>query len=274
MRIAAILAALVVFARPALADEFVFPGLIEPSNRGVLSSHIDGVVAAVNFRGGETVVKGQPLIDLDPADAQLAMRAAEARLAEAEALLGGARRNAGRQEELLSRGVTPDAVAGRARTALAAAQAAVALAQAERDRAQLDVTRTTIRAPVSGVITPSNVAVGNFVEAEAGPPLAAILTLDPVLVAYDVPYADRVAALRGSSAANLEELFDRIELTLTLPGGATYPYTTKPEYASAELDPETGALTVWATVANPDTVLRPGLRIIVTSTVRPAGSAQ
>ncbi|SEB08635.1 efflux RND transporter periplasmic adaptor subunit [Rubrimonas cliftonensis] len=261
----ALACAAILVAAAASAETLLFDGRIEAAGRAVLSSRLDGVVAAILFEGGERVERGQPLIRLDPADAELALAAAQALLAEAQARREGAERRAARQEALLERGVAAGAQVGPARTERAAAQAGAALAQAGRDRAALDLERVVIRAPISGYVSRPMVAVGAFLEAEAGPPLAEIVSLDPAVVAYDAPYADRLAALEASGAGSVEALLAGLRVRLRLPGGRLYPAEATPHAASADVDPATGAVTVWARFPNPDAILRPGMAVEVVS---------
>jgi membrane fusion protein (multidrug efflux system) len=261
-------------AAAAKAETLVFEGWVEAAERAVLSTRIDGVVAGILFEGGERVEAGQPLIRLDPADTELALAAAEARLAEARAVLTGAERRAARQEQLAERGVAADAQVGPARTARAAAEAGVALARAERDRASLDFARTVIRAQIAGYVSRPAISVGAFLEAEAGPPLAEIVALDPVVVAYRAPYDDRLASLEATGAETVAELLAEVRLTLRLPGGRAYGDVATPHGASADVDPETGSVTVWARFANPDAILRPGMTVEVISKIGGGASTQ
>ncbi|MEM1312906.1 MAG: efflux RND transporter periplasmic adaptor subunit [Pseudomonadota bacterium] len=253
------------------SDPLVYPGRVEAARQAALSTRLDGVVAEILFNGGDEVEAGQPLIRLDPVDAQLALAVAEAALARAQAELDGARRDAARQESLAERGISPDAVVGPARTARAAAEAALRLAQAERDRAALDLERTVIRAPIGGLISASDVIVGQYLEAEAGPPLATIVDLDRVLVAYDAPYADRLALLGRTGAATVDDLLARLRVELSLPGGALHPRAATPHTASPTVDAETGAVRVWAVFDNPDRLLRPGMAVTVRSHLHALG---
>ncbi|MEO0761064.1 MAG: efflux RND transporter periplasmic adaptor subunit [Pseudomonadota bacterium] len=264
----ALLAALL--AGPAMAEPLVFEGRVEAAREAVLSTRLDGVVSAVLFEGGERVVAGQPLIEMDPVDARLALRVAEAEVAAAEAELAGAIRNADRQEALFERGVAADAVVGPARTRRAAAEAALALAEAGRARAALDVERAVIRAPIDGFVSAPAVVVGQFLEAEAGPPLASVVALDPVTVAYRAPYADRLETLKATGARTVDEMLAGIRVTLVLPGGHPFPAVSTPRKASPVVDPGTGTVTVWASFANPDGLLRPGMAVTVMSEVEGA----
>lgn len=269
--LAVLSAMILVLARPlpAQAEEKVFEGRIEARDRAELSSRLDGVVIDLLFSGGEAVTKGQPLILLDPADAELALAVAEANLSMAEAELDGAAREARRQEQLAARGISPDAVVGPARTAKAAAEARVRLAKAERNRAALDLERTVVRAPIGGFVSEPLTVTGAFLEAESGAPLGRIIALDPVVVSYRVPYATRLATLNLDDEGSLEALLARIRITVTLPDGTIYPLVAVPDHTAAEVDPEDGTVTVRAPLANPDFVLRPGMAVTVKSTFAP-----
>ncbi|MEM8553093.1 MAG: efflux RND transporter periplasmic adaptor subunit [Pseudomonadota bacterium] len=265
---ATLLTAPLIAERPAAAAEpLVFVGRVEAAERAVISTRIDGVVLEILFQGGERVAAGDPLIRLDPADAELALAAAEARLDEAEAVLEDARRRAERQEQLAARGVAAEAQVSPARTARASAEARVELAQAERDRAALDLQHTVILAPIAGFISRPALAVGAFLEAESGPPLARIVSLDPVLVAYEAPYADRLASLEATRAATVDELLEGVRITLRLPGGRIYGAEATPHAASADVDPVSGTVTVWARFPNPQSLLRPGMIVDVLSQI-------
>ncbi|SFI53554.1 efflux RND transporter periplasmic adaptor subunit [Albimonas pacifica] len=247
------------------ADPLVLEGRVEASERAVLASRLDGVVVEILFEGGDAVAAGQPLIRLDPTDAEIALEIARARVDDARHRLEGASKRKARQETLHDRGITADSALGPARTEAARAEAALALAEAEERRAGLDLHRTVIRAPISGLISPPGVAVGAYLEAKAAPPLATIVAIDPARVAYRVSYAERLATLDAADANSVEELLSAVRLRLRLPGGRDYPAEAIPHAASAEVDAQTGAVTVWARFPNPDSLLRPGMAVTVLS---------
>ncbi|KZY34113.1 efflux transporter periplasmic adaptor subunit [Roseovarius sp. HI0049] len=269
-----LLALLLALAQPGIAEPLVFEGRIEASERAVLSSRLNGVVAEILFEGGERVTAGQPLIRLDPTDATIALEIAEARLAAAQARFDGASRRAARQEEMHERGIAADSTLGPARTDSAMAGAELALAKAEQRRAVLDVERTVIRAPISGLVSPPSVSVGAFLEAEAAPPLATIVAFDPAVVAYRAPYDARLNSLEATGARTVADLLDGIRVQLRLPGDRVYPGEATPHATSAEVDAETGTVTVWARFPNPDALLRPGMGVTVLSDIHRAEAAE
>ncbi|MEM6933338.1 MAG: efflux RND transporter periplasmic adaptor subunit [Pseudomonadota bacterium] len=254
-------------AFPAAAETLIFEGRVEAWHQAELSSQLGGVVEEILFEAGDRITAGQPMIRLDATDAKLALASAEARVALAKAELAGATREANRQEHLFERGISPDAVVGPALTAKAAAEANLQLANAERARAQVDLERTLIRAPIAGFAEPPSTVTGAFLEAEAGSPLGRIVALDPVVIAYRVPYATRLATRARTGATTLDDMFAQITLSIFLMNGETYGHETRPDHASASVDPVDGTVTVRAMLPNPDKLLRPGMMVTVHSRV-------
>lgn len=272
LRLFGIVAAVAV-AIPASAETLRFDGRIEASERAEISSRLNAVVVEVLFRGGEEVTEGAPLIRLDQAEARLALAEAEAGMEAATGALAHAEREADRISRLRSRGIAADVQADAAGQDVRRARTALARANIALERAKLDVSRTVIRAPISGRVGRPRTSVGAFLEAESGAALGEVIRMEPVLVAYRVPYAARLNALKTSGAASLDELLDQITLRLLLPNGETYPHRAKPDFATAVVDPADGAVTVWAAVANPDGLLRPGLDVTVISEIGPPQEA-
>jgi multidrug resistance efflux pump len=123
---------------------------------------VSGLVAAVDVRDNESVAVGQALFEVDPARFTLALAAAKAGLARAQATLDNAQRDAARFNALSN-----GAVAGQARdqsnaTAMEA-QAGVAAAQAELGVAELNLRRATVRATVPGIVTNFSMRPGDYV---------------------------------------------------------------------------------------------------------------
>lgn len=270
----ALCAVLIAPASSLVADDWSFDGRIEAGATAELSSRVDAVVEKILFTGGERVEAGQAMIELDADDARLDVAAAEAAVLRAAAEVDLARQEADRAQELRRREVATPARLQTAAAALRRAEADLAGAEVDLSRAELALERTVIRAPIAGFAGPPETAVGAFLEAEAGPPLGRIASLDPAIVAYRVPYATRLAAMAASGAPSLEALFQRIEITIELPNGIFYPHASRPERAAATVDPDDGALTVRAPIANPDAVLRPGMALTVHSRLVDGGGEQ
>ena len=256
-------------AAPALAEPLSFEGRVEANRKAELSSRLDGVVADVLFTGGENVSAGTPMILLDTEDIELSVATAQAQVSRAEAAYALAQRDAQRTLVLENRGIATEVRADTAEAALKDAAAQLDVARITLRRAELDLRRSVIRAPIDGFAGRPNVALGAFVEAESGAALGEIVQIDPALVAYRVPYAVRLESMAQSGSDTIEALFEQIELTIRTTGGWIYPHGARPDFASTSIDPNDGTLTVWATFPNPNAVLRPGMSVTVLSEITP-----
>ena len=259
-----------IFGTAAVGDVLEFEGRVLPSERGIITSKIDGVVEAVFYENGAHVKEGDPLIQLDDTDSALALEMAKARLQQAEATLAVSNAQANRQRELLSRGLTSEASADPILANQKIAQADVELARAEVTAAEIGLERTFIRSPITGLVSNATAEKGMFVEAEANQGLGQVIVIDPVLVAYEVDYDTRLNTMAQADAASLDTLFERLSVAISLTNGIVVQDRLSPERASLELN-DNGTLTVFLRVPNPDQLLRPGLTVPVSSTLLPSG---
>ncbi len=251
-------------------DPLVFDGRVEALRHAEVSARVDGVVSAIHFAAGQTVAKGDILFELAPESYEAAALAARANLDRAEAELRQKQFVLDQQSELRTKGVASELRYQQAMNDVAVGQAEVAGARAASKMAELELSRTKLTAPIGGRIGDALLALGSFVEAESGRPLARIVQLDPIRVLYDVPYEQRLQVLARTEAESVGSLLDRITLELELPGGELYPNRARPTSSRAEIDPNTGTVQVSARVSNPDLVLLPGLPVKVRSYVEGA----
>jgi multidrug efflux pump subunit AcrA (membrane-fusion protein) len=249
--IVAIVAAVAVFAMqprrkatappaPPPASEFqrtvAAVGLIESSSENIrIGTHLSGIVDEVLVRAGDDVAAGAPLFRLETrhlraalADANAAIDVARTGVGVAEAALGDAKQ----QLDLVlavndKRAVSEDDVQRRrfavttAEAKVAQARAAVKAAEAERDRVQVEIDRSTVRAPIAGTVLKVDVRAGEFASAGAlADPLIILGNIKPLYVRVDVdeheaarvrPQAPAIAALRGDASIRTPLRFVRIE---------------------------------------------------------------
>ncbi len=249
------------------AEPLVFDGRVQALRHADVSNRIDGVVSAIHFTAGQSVRTGDLLFELAPESYEAAALAARAELGRAQAAWRQKKLVLDQQGQLRSKGVASELRYQEASNDAAMAKAEVDAAQAALRLAELELSRTRISAPLGGRIGEPLVALGSFLEAESGKPLAKIVQLDPIQIVYQVPYEQRLQTLAQSGGTSVEALLDRVTLQITLPGGTVYPQSARPTSSSAEIDPRTGMLDVTATIANPDLVLLPGLSVRVISHV-------
>lgn len=150
--------------------ELVLTGRTEPSRQATLSAETKGRVIAVEAAKGARVTEGDIIVRIESGDR-------EARLAEAKALL--------RQRQIEYEAARKLSIKGyQSQTRLAQSLAYLRAATARLRQIELDVERTTIRAPFSGVLQDRVVEVGDYLG--IGDPLAVIVDLQPVVAIAQV----------------------------------------------------------------------------------------
>lgn len=169
-----------VVERQSLRAEVVGDGEIGASDRVSVTADVAGRVVEVAVAEGDRVAEGDVLVRLDPtrfsaevARARAALRESRARASEGQAALAQAEREAARYRGLADRGLVPEAEAerleseaARARALLGTSRAGIAQAQATLREAQGQLAKTTIRAPMGGVVV--ELAIGEGETAVVG----------------------------------------------------------------------------------------------------------
>ena len=254
--------------------EYTFKGKVAPWQTLEIANQINGVVEKFHVTPGQRVKPGDLLVSIDDTDARIDVSIAKASLKEAQARLELARDVAGRRSALAATGAGTAAAARDREMEATVAVAAAERARANLAKANLALERTRIRTPISGTVGQLRVSEGAFVEAEGGTVLLDINRLDPILVSYTVAYKDRQSAHQAAGGRSVDDLLDRLQLTIQLPSGEAYGHTGRALYESARIDPATGGLTVWGEFPNPLRTLVPGLDVTIHSKILPAGEAE
>lgn len=166
-------------------------GTVVPSQDITLSPRVGGEVTELseNFTPGGYVEEGEMLLQIDPADYRnlLQQRRSELQQAQTNLTIEMGRQNVARQDyELLDDSLTNENKALVLREPqLNAARSDVQSAEAAVQQAELDLQRTTIRAPFDAYILSRNVNIGSQVS--PGDDLARLVGLETYWVETTVP---------------------------------------------------------------------------------------
>ncbi len=236
------------------------PGRVAASGLAEVRPQVSGIVTERLFEEGRPVQKGDPLYRIDAASYEAAKAAAEAGLAQAEAQVRAAQREATRQQELLDRNVTSQQSLDNAVAARDVAEAAVKVAEAQVLAATIDLDRTTISAPISGVVGLSQTTQGALVTAGQTSALTVIRKLDPVYV--DVTQsASEILQWRRSGQQVAKEA--NATVTLRLADGGEYEHKGILAAAEPHVNEQTGVIVLRLEFPNPDSFLLPGMYVQV-----------
>lgn len=201
-----------------------------------VSSKTSNIVAAVKFRDGEFVKRGQLLVQLDDAQVRADVAAAEAALTESESQYN-------RSRELLSTQVL-------SKSSYEQLEATMKSNRAKLQSAQAKLEDTVIRAPFSGRVGLRRVSVGTLIS-----PGAVITTLDDTSVIkldFSVP-ENALATLR-----------EGLSVRASAPAFPGRSFVGKVASIDSRVDLATRSVTVRALLANEDGALRPGMFLNVT----------
>jgi membrane fusion protein (multidrug efflux system) len=230
---------------------------------------ITGVIQKRLFTEGSMVTAGQPLYQIDERLYRASRDEAQAALVSAQATAVAAQAKAQRYRGL---GDT-EAVSAQDRDDVIAtarqASAAVGQARASLDTANVNLTFTQLRAPISGRIGRTLFTPGALVTASQTDPLTTIQQLDPIYV--DVTQSSsQLLQLRRSLAAG-KTLPASATIRLKLDDGSEYPLEGRIEFAEPIVDVDSGTVTLRARFPNPDGMLLPGMfvRVVAPQSVVP-----
>jgi membrane fusion protein (multidrug efflux system) len=246
-------------AIPYLRD---LPGRVAPMRIAEVRSRVSGLVVKRLFEQGSQVKEGDILYKIDPAPYEVELASAEAALARQEAALVLARQQADRLEQLLSRATASQAQYDAAFAAKKQAEAEVAGAKATRQRAQLNLGWTDVRAPITGRIGRALLTEGTLIEPGAMGALATIQQLDPIYVDITQSVGELNRLRRDLASGELARLEDNTaNVHLIMDDNSLYPLAGRLLFSDVTADPSTGQVTLRVQFPNPHDELFPGMYV-------------
>jgi len=236
------------------------PGRIKASTVAEVRPQVSGIIRERLFDEGASVEKGAPLYKIEDESYRAAVAAARAAVAQAQANRDLSVTEEKRAIELFGNNAGSAQKRDSAVASRQAADAALQLAQAQLMSSEIDLDRTTIRAPIAGVIGLSQTTTGALVAAQQATPLATIRALDTVYVDVTQSATD---ILRLTSTAEGREMRATGAARLILADGSIYHETGHLAAAEPNVEPTTGMITLRMTFQNPDRLLLPGMYVEV-----------
>lgn len=246
-----------------------------------IRARVRGFLKAQLYKDGAQVKAGALLFAIEGDQYGSAVKVARANVARAKAADARDRVLLQRSEGLSQTGMLSQQDLDDARTGVADSQGRVDGAQAELARAELDLSYTQIRAPISGVAGVALVRIGNLVGQDGPTLLTTVSQLDPMRVSFALSELDfvrhpgRYKNLDGRDLRWAQQQFARLAaagagtapapgqdaepgIELLLADGSSYPHRGVVVAVDRSIDPTTGTITLQALIPNPDGLLRPG----------------
>lgn len=162
-----------------ISNRLNLPGSVEAWTRLNLTAKVSGTIDEVMAQEGDRITKGDILAQIESADYQIALDRARAAYDLAKA-------DYERDKSVYAQGVIPPAE-------LEARETNMQTARADLENARLMLERTTIKAPMDGVVRRLDAKVGMFLG--VGDEVAELLQIDQVKAVIGIPESD-VTAVR------------------------------------------------------------------------------
>lgn len=159
-----------VVARGDITQSVTANGGITPVRVVTVGSQISGIITELKADFNSRVKEGDVLAKIDPATYERAMARVEAELANSQAALELAKFNAKRSKSLFDAKLISETENEQTQVLLLQAEANVKTRVAAVDSAKVDLDRTTILAPISGMVISRKVEAGQTVAASFNAP--------------------------------------------------------------------------------------------------------
>ena len=226
-------------------------GSTQALHQAELGPKMSGVLAAVLVEEGDKVKKGKPLFRLESTNAGLAVRQAQAGLAQAKVAQNQAEIDFNRTKSLFEQGAVSPAVWDQARLGYDRAQVSVQQAQVAVSTAQSMLGDTTVFAPFAGVVTSKRKSAGETVTMM--PPTVVLVLQDLSKIEVRVKLAENALA-RVSAGGLMKVHFPSLNADRDIPIDRVNP----------SVDPLNRTVEIVGVIANDDRNLKAGMLVEVT----------
>lgn len=165
-------------ARGEIVQVVTATGTLNPVTNVTVGSQISGIIQTLYADFNTRVSRGQIVAQLDPATYKANVASAQGDLANSKANLELAQVDFRRAEELFKNKLISQSDHDKAAATLHQAEAGVQMKEAALQRANVDLSRCTIYAPVDGIVISRSVDVGQTVAASLSAPTLFVIAND------------------------------------------------------------------------------------------------
>ncbi|MDO9055871.1 MAG: efflux RND transporter periplasmic adaptor subunit [Sulfuricurvum sp.] len=242
-----------------------FPAILEATgqtqayNTVQIYARVSGYLQKRSYTEGSAVQKGDTLFVIDPSDLKNSLSSAQAAYDLATANHTNAKAALNRIKPLASANAASAQDLDTATANERNSAAALAGAKAVLEQAKLNLSYTTIKAPLSGFVDRSKVDVGTYVTAGANGLLTTMFQSDPIYVNFTFSENQKLARQNAIASGKLTSPKDgKYTIELILSDGSTLERKGSIDFIAPFIDSTTGNITYRALLENSDHKLLPG----------------
>ena len=237
-----------------------YVGLIQAVSRVEVHARVEGFLEKMTFEEGKLVQMNEPLFYINDDQYKARVEKAKAQLKKDEAQAAKAERDVLRLRPLYEQNAASQLDLDNAVAALDMARANVSMSEADLKQAELELSYTVVRSPLTGYISERYADIGSLVGKSNSSRLATVVKSDTVQVDFKLTALDYLRSQRRN--VHLGELDTsrswQPTVTVTLADNSVYGEKGIVDFASPQVDPQTGTFGVRAILPNPHQVLLPG----------------
>ena len=236
-------------------------GIVVPAKSWDVSAAAENQIDTIHFIEGQFVKEGDLLVTFDQVFKQWDAKIGELAHQQAVAELELAQAELARKNRLGEGSVSKVEIAqAEARVKIAEATVETKRLNAEKAKAISDL--QLIHAPFDGQMSAPRFRDNANVIADS-PEIGTLYQLDPIHVRVEGTYERHQERILAGETH--ESVMGSLTLVLELPGGSEFPHHGRLISTPFEFDPETGIGYSIAEFPNPEFLLRPGMKVLVTS---------
>jgi membrane fusion protein (multidrug efflux system) len=233
----------------AVPVSFEAVGRTEGSREVQVRARVSGIIEQQLYNEGDTVRPGAPLFRIERAPFEIELAQARASLSQEMARQDLAQQENERLKGLADRRAISQKEADQASSAHRQSTAGVQMAQARLRQAELNLSYTTVNAPIGGITGRALQSIGTLVAPSNETALLTTLTRgNPIWVRFALSETE-FSRIRGTKG---------IEVKVELADGAEYPLPGKLNFSGSTVDAATGTVQMRAELPNPKLELLPG----------------
>ncbi len=237
-----------------------YTGRVKAYKHVEVRARVEGFLQKKLFEEGKPVQEGDLLFEIDPTMYLAKLNAAKAKLKQANAAKSSAEKYVKRLKPLFEKNAASQQDLDNAESALDAAIADIAFCQAEVEQANMELSFTKVRSPLSGYVGERNVDIGALVGGSGVSLLTSVVQTDTVFISFSLTALDYLRSKgRNVDLAQADSTKKwKPTVTVTLADDSEYPIKGEVDFTNPEVDSKTGTFIVRAKLQNMKRELLPG----------------
>jgi membrane fusion protein (multidrug efflux system) len=234
-------------------------GRTEGSREVQVRARVAGIIEQQLYAEGDAIKAGKPLFRIERAPFEIDLQQQRAALAQDTARHELAQQEFDRLKGLADRRAISQKEVDQASSALRQNAAAVQMAQARVRQSELNLSYTSVDAPIGGITGRAQQSVGSLVSPNTDASLLTTLTrTDPIWVRFALSEAEFARLRSRESRKSGAEGKRPPQVKLELADGEQYPDTGRLNFAGSTVDPTLGTVQMRAEFPNGKLQLLPG----------------